>query len=53
MDKSLIITGYVASLNGLHKLQKTIKGNIVMAEKLAIELAADMIKNGALEILEK
>ena len=52
-DNSLIITGYVASLNGLHKLQSSIKGNIVMAEKLAIKLADDMIKNGALEIIAK
>ena len=47
---ALIITGYSASIDGSQILQKTVHGDIIEAEKLAIKLADGMIQNGAREL---
>ena len=48
---ALIITGYSASIDGSQILQKTVQGDIIEAEKLAIKLADAMIQNGARELM--
>ena len=47
------ITGYSASLDGSQSLQKTLRGDILDAEKLALDLSDSMIKNGAKELVPK
>ena len=54
IDKDdFIITGYVACLNGSRYIKKTEKGKIVDSKKLALQLANNMIQDGAREIMGK
>ena len=52
-NEAFIITGYAASLDGSHKLIKTVQGNIEEAKQLALKLADIMIQNGARELISK
>ena len=48
-----IFTGYSANLDGSKKLQKTVQGDIVDADKMVLNLADNMIQNGARELMAK
>ena len=50
---TFFITGYSGSLDGSRKLIKTVKGDILEAEKLALNLADTMVQHGARELMEK
>jgi len=48
----LHITGYSSSLDGSRYLIKTVQGNIVEADKLALKLTDTMIQHGAKELMD-
>ena len=50
---AFFLTGYSASLDGMQSLNKTVQGDIVDAEKLALDLADTMIQNGAKELISQ
>ena len=52
-DESLVLTGMVASLDGVEVITAFIGGDINDAESLGIELAEDLLANGAAEILKQ
>ena len=50
-DHVFHLTGFCSSLDGIHKIQETVKGDIKDAEKLSLNLAEIMIQRGAREIM--
>ena len=50
-NDGLHITGYSSSLDGSRYLIKTVQGDIIEADKLALKLADKMIQHGARELM--